>query len=245
MKDDLIRTGFSDLDKMISGFRKGQLVIVSGTNEAGKTAFVANVAAYLALTRKVKIGIAIHGLSKEEFIQNMLCLASGVSESAVKNGTLKKDEWPRVTQAAANLSEAPLYFYELSSTAISEIEQGALKLKRDYGIQLLIIDSEGFERDESTLKNDEAEKYDVSQKFKNLAMKLDIPLVLLCPCRMDNARDRSNLGCIGKQELNADLVLMFYHDQDESNSLSAEMKTEVIVAKNRWGAVGKVWLNFK
>src|SRR4030066_476951 len=136
-----IPSGFKELDRMTAGFQPSDLIIVAGRPSMGKTAFCLNLARYAAIEKKVPTAIFSLELSKEQLGIRMLCSEAHVEGTKLRSGFLNESDWPRLTIAAGNLSDAPIYIDDSAALSILELRAKARRLKADQGLGRVIISS--------------------------------------------------------------------------------------------------------
>ena len=236
-----INSGYKKLDALTNGgFRASSLIIVTGRPKIGKTAFVLGIAKYLALKEKRAVGIFSFQVSPEELAQKLISSDSYVSFKKIKNKTIDFSDWPKITKAAGELSQAPLYIDGAPNILLSELNNKIYHLKESYNIQLIILDSL-----EPTFANKERinfmqKDFSISYFFKDLACRLNIPLIVVAQLPLTAHWWRlSDLQNLGINELDVDLIL-FLSREDKDSSNGDNIKLEL--AKNRYGPLGSVKL---
>jgi len=256
-----IRTGYTVLDSVTNGLQKGNLVIIGARPSVGKTSFAMNIALNAALDPKQKAKVAIFSLemSKPELTNRAICSVARVSLSHALHGELTPEEWTRLWDANAKLQKADIYLDASGSITAAEIMRKCMRLKRERGLDLVLIDYLGLmaapngngreSRQEQVANN--------SRMMKMMAKELEIPVLLLSQLnrRVDrtekNESDEpvlSDLRESGAIEQDADIV-MFIHKpktetQSEQNEHSRDYEAKIIIAKNRSGPTPYFKLQF-
>ncbi len=252
-----VPTGFSELDKMTSGFQSSDLIIVAGRPSMGKTAFALNVALNSVKEGRDEIKpVAIFSLemSKEQLVSRMLCSEARVDASRLRGGYLADSDWPKLTRAAGVLSEAPLYIDDTPAISVLEMRAKARRLKADKGLGMIVVDYLQLMRGRDGMKSREQEISEISRSLKALAKELDLPVVALSQLSRaveqrggDKRPMLSDLRESGSIEQDADIVMFvfreeFYKRDDEDLKGLAE----IIIGKQRNGPVGTAklaWLS--
>jgi replicative DNA helicase len=245
-----IPTGFTDFDTRTAGLQKGDLIIVAGRPSMGKSAFVTSIAEHVAVEEKLPVAFFSLEMSKEQLMQRFLCSQAKVDIHKLRTGFLSPSEWPLLTSAAGKLSEAPIYIDDTPAINIFELRAKARRLKSHHDIQLLIIDYlqmiRGVRRGESR----QQEISEISQALKSLAKELNIPLIAVSQLsravesRADHRPQLSDLRESGAIEQDADLVILLLREEYYNPTPENKGIAEIIIAKQRNGPVGSVYLTF-
>lgn len=246
-----ISTGFSDLDRMITGLNRSDLILVGARPAMGKTSFALNIARNVAVMAKRKVVFFSLEMSKEQLAQRILSTEARLESSKMRTGEITADEWVRLASAAAALGNAELYFDDTSNITVPEMKA---RVRRMKDVDVVIIDylqlMQGSKRTESRVQ----EVSEVTRSLKLMAKDLNIP-VITCSQLARRTEERgkshkpqlSDLRESGSIEQDADIVMMLYreayydNDSDEPTQIEAN-KAEVLVQKNRHGSTGSVEL---
>lgn len=171
-------TDFVDLDAILAGLQKSNLVIIAARPSVGKTSLALDIARKTAITHKSKVGIFSFEMSKEELTDRFLCAEAGVGLWKMRTGKLSKDDFPAIGNAMGVLSEADIFIDDSPSSNIMEIRTKARRLALERGLDLLIVDylqlMEGRSK-ESRVQ----EVSEISRALKQIARELNIPVVAL------------------------------------------------------------------
>jgi replicative DNA helicase len=248
-----LATGFRNLDKMLGGMRPSNMIILAARPSMGKTSLAMNIAQNVALGRgmsdKRPRAVAVFSLemSKEELVLRMLCTEAQVSMSQVTSGMIGRyqDEHNRLIEASKRLSKAPIYIDDSAGLDINEIRARARRMKKKFGIDLVVIDYlQLLHSDEYAKQGRQVEISTVSGGIKSMAKELKVPVLCLSQLsRATETRDKlgkpklSDLRDSGSIEQDADVVLLLrrpckYPDDDESGDPTLAI---VDVAKSRNG----------
>ncbi len=254
-------TGFADLDNLLAGLQKSDLIILAARPSVGKTSLALDIARQAAIKSKQGVGIFSLEMSKEQLVDRMLCSQANVSLWKMRTGNLSDKEedndFAKIGEAMGKLAEAPIYIDDSGTLSIMEIRTKARRLQMDKGLGLIIIDylqlMEGRGRFSDNRVQEIAE---ISRGLKSIARELDIPILALA--QLSRAVEQtspaipklSHLRDSGSIEQDADIVMFIYRKAaDRSfnpNDLPMEErhKAEIHIAKHRNGPTGKIDLYF-
>jgi replicative DNA helicase len=244
-----IPSGFKDLDRKTAGFQPSDLIIVAGRPGMGKTALCLNVAQYAAIEAKIPAAIFSLEMSKEQLALRMLCSEAEVEGQRLRSGFLSESDWPKLTLAAGNLSEAPLFIDDTPAITSLEIRAKARRLKAEYGLGLVIVDYLQLMKGRRAERR-EQEISEISRSLKALAKELSIPVVAISqlsrktedrPNRRPQLADLRESGAI---EQDADVILFIYREEFYKEDTPKKGIAEIIIGKQRNGPTGKVDLAF-
>ena len=242
-------TGFTELDQMLAGLQPADLIIVAGRPAMGKSSFALNVAEFVAVQNKIPVAVFSLEMSKEHLVQRMLCAHARINAHNVRTGMLSTSDWPKLTQAAGKLSEAPVYIDDTPGVSILELRAKARRLKSRHNIGLIILDYLQLMSEQSQFENRQQEIAMISRNLKALAREINVPVIAVsqlsrAPERRETFRPRlSDLRESGAIEQDADVVLLLFRE-DYYNPDAEKGLAEVIVAKQRNGPTGTMKLTF-
>lgn len=255
-------SGFYDLDKVMTGLNKSDLIIVGARPAMGKTSFALNIARNAAVMSGKKVLFFSLEMTKEQLAQRILSMEARVESSKMRTGEIHDEEWKRIAKATSVLSNCKLYIDDSSLITVPEIKA---KIRRLKDVDLVLIDYLQLMKSAGRSENRVQEVSEITRSLKLLAKDLGVPVITLAQLsRSTEARGKSHrpqladLRESGSIEQDADIVLMLYRDeyydndkenkdndeQAEERSPSEWTKVEVIVAKNRHGSVGTVELTW-
>ncbi len=256
-----ISTGFHDLDNLLAGLQKNDLVILAARPSVGKTSLALDIARQAAIKSKQGVGIFSLEMSKEQLVDRMLCSQANVNLWKMRTGNLSDKEedndFIRINQAMGELSEAPIYIDDSAMTSIMEIRAKARRLQIEKGLGLLIIDYLQLMEGRGKYGDNRVQEVaEISRGLKGIARELDIPVLALS--QLSRAVEQSHpaipklahLRESGSIEQDADVVMFIYRKATDRNynseELTEEEKTlaEIHIAKHRNGPTGKVNLFF-
>lgn len=245
-----LETGFRDLDYKTAGLQKSDLILIAARPAMGKTAFVLNVAEYIALHSSSTIALFSLEMSKEQLVQRMLAMNSKVDSQKLRTGGLEDEEWGKLVESVRRLGNSNLVIDDTSGITASEIHSKCRKLKLEKGLDLIIIDylqlmsGGGRRRGE----NRQQEISDISRALKVMARELDVPVIALSQLsraveqRPDKKPMLSDLRESGAIEQDADVVMFLYRDEYYNPETEQKGQAEVIIAKQRSGPTGSIQL---
>lgn len=241
-------TGFSELNRMTGGLQKSDLIILGARPSMGKTAFVLNILANLA-RKNIPVAIFSLEMSAEQLTNRLFSLYGLINSNSIRLGKLDGNDLERLTLTASILSEKPLYIDDTAGLNISQLRNKARKLKREKDIQLLAIDY--LQLMQGTSKKDRQQEIsEISRQLKLLARELNITIIALSQlsraveARQDKRPMLSDIRESGAIEQDADIVMFLYRDEYYNADTKNKGLTELIIAKHRNGAIGKINLKF-
>lgn len=249
-----LKTGFRDLDKKTAGFQKGDLVIIGARPAMGKTTFAQNLAYNIANINKKGVLFFSMEMAANEIVDRMISDVSGVDNWKMRTGNLSDDEFARIGDALGEMDEIPIYIDDTSSMTIVELRNKARRAMHDHNIGIVIVDYlQLISGSDRYAGNRVQEVTEISRGLKILARELEIPVIALAQLsrnvtgREDPRPVLSDLRESGSIEQDADLVMFLhrpdYYKQNDDNYEETHI-TELLVAKHRHGAVGKIELYF-
>ena len=249
-----LKTGFRDLDKKTAGFQKGDLVIIGARPAMGKTTFAQNLTYNIASMNKKGVLFFSMEMAANEIVDRMISDVSGVDNWKMRTGNLTDDEFQRIGEALGEMDELPIYIDDTSSMTIMDLRNKARRAMHDKDIGIVIVDYLQLIQGSDRYKGNRVQEVtEISRGLKILARELEIPVVALAQLsRSVTGRDDprpvlSDLRESGSIEQDADLVMFLhrpdYYRQNDDNYEETHI-TELLVAKHRHGAVGKIELYF-
>ena len=245
-----IPTGFNDLDYKLSGLQPSDLVLVAASPSMGKTAFVLNIAQYVAFKKEKGVAIFSLEMSKEQLVNRLFSLESQVDSQAIRTGNLKDSDWEKLIEGAGIIGKSNLIIDDTPGISVSELRSKCRKYKLEHDIQLVIIDylqlMTGSVGRHSESRQQEISE--ISRSLKALARELNVPVVALSQLsravegRPDKRPMLSDLRESGAIEQDADVVMFIYRDEYYNKDTEYKKQAEIIIAKQRNGPVGTVHL---
>lgn len=246
-----LSTGFPDLDQITCGLQNSDLIIIAARPSMGKTTLALNIAQHIAVNEKLPTAVFSLEMSKDQLAQRILCAQAGIDANRLRQGYLSDEDYPRLTRAAGPLSAAPLFIDDTPAISALEMRARARRLKAEHGLAAVFIDYLQLMRGSERTENRQQEISAISRSLKALAKELNIPVIALSQLSREvEKRDKkrpvlSDLLESGGIEANADVVAFIYREGYYNEEAENKPLTEVIVAKQRNGPVGKIQLYFK
>ncbi len=251
-----IPTGFHKLDELTSGLQPSDLIIIAGRPSMGKTAFCLCIARHVGIEKKQPVALFSLEMAKEQLVTRMLCAEARVNANKLRSSFLSKSDWPRLTNAAGHLSEAPIFIDDTPSISVLEMKAKVRRLKAEHGLGLIVVDylqlmgGRGGRR-RGGADTREQEISEISRSLKALAKELTVPVVALSQLNraVESRQDRrpllADLRESGAIEQDADVILFIYRE-DVYNKKAEEKKgtAEIIIGKQRNGPIGTIELAF-
>lgn len=259
-----IPTGFGDLDNLLGGLQRSDLVILAARPSVGKTSLAMDIARQSAVKFKIPVGIFSLEMSKEQLVDRMICAEAGVDLWRMRTGKLtdsgdQQSDFARIGHALGNLSEAPIFIDDTANLNITEIRTKARRLQMERGLGLLVIDYLQLMEARSGNKNSDnrvQEVAEITRSLKGLARELNVPVLALSQLSRATEMSKpaipklSHLRESGSIEQDADIVMFIYRKAADKNyrldeiPLEERYTAEVHIAKHRNGPVGQVSLFF-
>ena len=243
-----MESGFIDLDEKISGLNDSDLIIVAARPAMGKSAFVLNIASYVAMHDKVPVMIFNLEMSKEQLVKRMLSSESEIDSMKINNANLEQDDWIKMADASNRLADVPIYIDDTPVLTPSEIRAKCRKAKLEKNIGLIIIDYLQLMESQTANGSRQQEISEISRGLKILAKELNVPVIALSQlsrateARADHRPMLSDLRESGSIEQDADIVMFLHREDYYDKETEKKNVAEVIVAKNRHGETGTVEL---
>lgn len=249
-----IPCGIGELDRMITGLNKSDLIILGARPGMGKTSFALNIVRNVAVNTGRTVCFFSLEMTRDQLAQRMLSSEAGIKSEKLRTGELDEDEWTRLAQAGDALSKADIYFDETSSITVPEMKA---KLRRMKKVDLVVIDYLGLMHSARQIDNRVQEISEITRNLKIMAKELKVPVIACAQLsRGTEAKGKSHKPALsdlrdsGSIEQDADIVLFLYRDayydseKADDEDLSDQTKSECIVAKNRHGEIGSIPLHW-
>jgi len=240
-----VPTGFADLDRVLAGFQKSNLIILAARPGTGKTAFSLNVAQAAAVKYKKKVAFFSLEMSKEELVDRLLVAQADIDAWKLKTGRLNDQDFMKISDAMGVLAEAPIFIDDTPGMSIFEMRTKARRLMAEHGLDMIIVDylqlAQGRTKD-----NRVQEVAEISQGLKNLARELRVPVLSLAQLsravenRGEKVPQLSDLRESGSIEQDADVVMFLFRKDDDIRE-AVTLK----ISKHRNGGLADVDLHFQ
>ena len=250
-----LKSGFSDLDAIVQGFQKSDLIIIAGRPSMGKTALSLNIAINIIQNSKLPILFFSLEMSKEQIMYRLLAMETNINQIRLRNGKLSQNDWVKVNRMINILSKLPLFIDDTSDLSIQNIRSKIKTLMFEQNqVGLIVIDYlQLMQSSKLRIENRVQELSQITRSLKIIAREFNIPVIALSQLsrnvenRVDKRPMLSDLRESGSIEQDADLVLMLYRKNYYDNKMVDQSNTnniELIVAKQRNGPTGTVKLKF-
>jgi replicative DNA helicase len=251
-----VPTGFYELDEMLGGFQKSDLIIIAARPSMGKTALALTLARNAAIDHRVPVGIFSLEMSTMQLVIRMLCAEGRLNAHLVRTGKLPTEEGVKLSKNAHKLTESPIYVDDTPAQSVLEIRAKARRLKAEKNIGIIMIDYLQLMQGPANSESREREISHISRSLKSLAKELNIPVIALAQlnraveARTDKRPQLSDLRESGSIEQDADVVIFLnrpeYYNiktfQDDGSPTDGV--AEVIIGKQRNGPIGDIRLAF-
>lgn len=243
-----IETGFVDLDILLSGLQDSNLIVLAARPGQGKTAFVVNVAQFVAVNLKIPVGVFSLEMSQEELVDRLLISQANIDAWKLKTGKLSEDDFEKLSGAMGELAEAPIYIDDTPGISITEMRSKARRLQLEHGCKFIIVDYIQLVNPGRRLENRVQEVSFISQSLKNLARELKIPILAVSQLsravehRGERKPQLADLRESGAIEQDADVVIFLYTKEEE---FTPQRIVKVLIAKHRNGPTGERELLFR
>ncbi len=245
-----VPTGFTLLDRLLTGLHAGELVLVGARPSMGKTSFAMNIASYAARHGK---SVAVFSLEmpKEQIAMRILCGDARVNMQSVRSGALSSKDWERLSAALGPLSETRMYLDDSSSLTPAQLRSRCRRQMTERGLDLIVVDYMQLMSADGRTENRQLEVSEISRKLKGIALELKVPLLACAQLSRANVKRTgsvkpvlSDLRDSGSIEQDADVVMFlhraWYYNKEDSDPSEAE----VIIAKQRNGPLATVPLTW-
>ncbi len=254
--DELIKNGdaalgtptyFTDIDKLLVGMGKSDLILVGARPGMGKTSFCLNIASQVALKTKKTVAVFSLEMSCEQLVSRMLSSEALIDSYKMRKGDLNEDDWVKLARASDVLSQADILIDDTSGITVTGMKA---KLRRVKNLGLVVIDYLQLMQSDRRNDNRVQEVAEISRALKLMAKDLEVPIITCAQLsrgpesRTDKTPMLSDLRDSGAIEQDADTVMFLYRDDYYKNDPENQNIAECIIAKNRHGSTGKVKLGW-
>ncbi len=251
-----VPTGYYELDNLLAGLQKSDLIILAARPSFGKTTLALDIARNVAAKSKTPVGIFSLEMSKEQLVDRLICAEANIDLWKLRTGHLSSDgeddDFSRIGQAMAVLSEAPIFIDDAGSSNIMEMRTMARRLQAERKLGLIIIDYLQLMEGRNSRENRVQEISEISRSLKGLARELDIPIIAISQLsravesRDDHTPRLSDLRESGSIEQDADVVMFIHRASRYKKEVDINEKNivDIIIAKHRNGPIGQIKLYF-
>ena len=241
-----IPSGFPDLDSLTSGFQNSEFIIIGARPSVGKTALALTMAAQIAVEQQRPVGFFTLEMSAVALMQRLLASEARLDSNRIRSGLLKASDFHKITEAAGRIYDAPLYIEDSPNLKLLDLRALARRMKSNHAVEIVFIDYLTLITSEHLELARHEQIAEISRSLKALARELDLPVVALSQVRRESEGKLPNLADLresGSIEQDADVVMFLHRERGTDENLN-DVETDLIVAKQRNGPVGKVNLAF-
>lgn len=246
-----VPTGFKEMDRLLAGLQRSDLIILAARPSMGKTSFAMNIAAHVAIKEGIPVGIFSLEMSKEQLIDRLLASESGIDSWKLRTGNLEDKDFEKLNRAMGVMAEAPIFIDDSAMANALEMRTKARRLQTEHGLGLIIIDylqlMSGRASSDGSRVNEISE---ISRSLKGLARELDVPVIALSQLsraveqRHPQIPQLSDLRESGSIEQDADVVMFIYREDYYNKESERRNISDILVRKHRNGPTGDVELFF-
>lgn len=253
-----VPSGFGDLDRITNGFQKSHLIILAGRPAMGKTAFILSMAKNIVQTYAIPTLIFSLEMSRQELMDRIICMQTLIPGDKMQSGRLDSNDWARYDAEISRLQNLPLYIDDTAAISLFELRAKAIRAKAEHNIRCIMIDYlQLMTTGNSNFKgNREQEVSTISRGLKQIAKELDLPIIVLSQLSRaaqqtgDPTPKLHHLRDSGAIEQDADIVAFvhrpeYYDIMQDENGESTQGIAQIIIAKNRHGAIDTIRLAFR
>jgi len=248
-----VPTGFKDLDGILAGFQKSDLIIIAARPSMGKTALSLNFAHNIASKANFPVIYFSLEMSKEQLVDRLLSMESGVDAWALRTGNLSDTDFEKIGQAMGSLSEAPIYIDDTPGITVSELRTKARREAHKHPLGIIIVDYLQLMSGGSKFageSNRVQEVSEISRGLKGIARELNVPVIALSQLsrsvenRSPQIPQLADLRESGSIEQDADVVAFIYREEFYKPETERKKITDIFIKKHRNGPIGGVELYF-
>ncbi|MDQ7029166.1 MAG: replicative DNA helicase [Ardenticatenia bacterium] len=243
-------TGFVDLDRLLGGLQKGDLIILAARPSVGKTAFALAITEHAAIQQQARVAFFSLEMSAEQVAMRLVAAQTGISPQKLRTGPISEEDLARIGQAVDILSGTRIFVDETPALSPLEVRTKARRVASEHGLDLVIVDYLQLMRSGARSENRVQEISYISRSLKGLARELHVPVLAISQLsrqvemRQDKRPLLSDLRESGSIEQDADVVMFIYRDEVYNKQTERPNIAEIIVAKHRNGPTGTVELRF-
>ncbi len=249
-----LATGFLDLDNILAGLQKSDLIILASRPTLGKSALALGVARYTAVEEKIPVGIFSLEMSADQVVDRLIAAQANVDLWRLRTGKLsgegEDNDFARIQQALGVLSEAPIFIDDAASSNILQMRAMARRLQARHGLGLIVVDYLQLMESRNPAESMVQQMTEISRSLKSLAKELNVPVLALSQLsraveqRSPQIPRLADLRESGALEQDADVVLFIHREDKYRPDTSRKNIADILIAKHRNGPVGRVELYF-
>jgi len=245
-----IPTGFTDFDNRTAGLQPSDLILLGARPSMGKSALLLNIAHHVSIKQQIVTAYFTLEMSKEQCVNRMLCAEANIDSQKLRTGELNDDDWFRIAEAMAPLSQGALYIDDTPGISVAELRAKCRRLKMEKGLGLIIIDYLQLMTVSRRSESRQQEISEISRSLKGIAKELECPVFTAAQLsravesRTDHRPMLSDLRESGAIEQDADVVAFLFREEYYKPDTEKKNLAEVIIAKQRNGPTGTVELTW-
>lgn len=245
---DGVPMGFVDLDNLLTGLHGGELVIVGARPSMGKSAFGLNITGYAGTHAGKSVAYFSLEMPNDQLAMRLLCSDAKVDMQSVRHGSLRDDDWVRLSSTLGPLAASNIYMDDTSGITPSQLRSRCRRLKMERGLDMVVVDYLQLMSADGRVENRQNEVSEISRNLKSIAKELNVPIVALAQLsragaqRSDKRPILSDLRDSGAIEQDADVIMFLHREEYYDPNTEDKNVAEVIVAKQRNGPLGTVKL---
>ncbi len=246
-----IPTGFTDIDRLLGGLQRSDLIILAARPSVGKTSLALTIAHTAAKRFHQRVALFSLEMANEQVVQRLISAETGINAQRLRRGEIEEDEWRRFMKAAGDMAETHFYIDDTPGISALELRTKARRLHAELGIDLIVIDYLQLMRGDFRSENRVQEISSISRALKALARELNVPVMALSQLsrgvesRADKRPILSDLRESGALEQDADVVIFIYREDMYNENTERKNLADIMVAKHRNGPTGTVALYFR
>ncbi|MBI2589529.1 replicative DNA helicase [Candidatus Berkelbacteria bacterium] len=246
-----VPTGFRELDNLLSGFQKSDLIIIAARPSMGKTSFALNIAHQAAVQHQVPTGFFSLEQSKDQLVDRLIAGEAGVDSWKLRTGNLANEDFDQLNYAMGVLADAPLFIDDQPNMTVMEVRTKARRLQLEHGVGMIVIDYLQLMQGRQTRDNNRVQEIsDISRGLKGIARELNIPVVALSQlnrtveARPNHIPQLSDLRDSGSIEQDSDVVIFLYREDYYNPETENKNIAKILIRKHRNGPIGDLELFF-
>jgi replicative DNA helicase len=246
-----IPTGFTDMDKLLGGLQRSDMIILAARPSVGKTSLALTIAHNAAKKFGQRVAFFSLEMSDEQVVQRLISAETGIDAQRLRRGDIADDEWSRFMKASSDLAETLFFIDDSPAISALELRTKARRLHAEVGIDLIVVDYLQLMRGDFRAENRVQEISAISRALKALARELNVPVLALSQlsrgveARSDKRPILSDLRESGALEQDADVVIFIYRDEMYNENTARKNIADILISKHRNGPTGQVALYFK
>ncbi len=247
-----ISTGFADFDRITTGLQRSDLIIVAGRPAMGKTSFAMNIAEHAAVKGGASVAVFSMEMSGEQLATRLISSLGRINANKVRTGQLEEDDWQYLIKAVEQLKDSRIFIDDTPALTPMELRSRVRRIARTHGLDLVVVDylqlMQGSGKAAS--ENRATEIAEISRSLKAMAKEMDVPVIALSQLNrsLESRPNRrpvmSDLRESGSIEQDADIIVFIYRDEVYNEESPDRGVAEIILGKQRHGAIGTVKVAF-